>query len=62
MYLKKKQKRASKEFKRKPHVVRAGESMYDVAQRYGIRLKNLYKMNHLDSNYQIRVGDRLRVR
>ncbi|MCI5876237.1 MAG: glucosaminidase domain-containing protein [Prevotella sp.] len=62
VYLKKKQKRASKEFKRKPHVVRAGESMYDVAQRYGIRLKNLYKMNHLDANYQIRVGDRLRVR
>ena len=36
--------------------------MYDVAQRYGIRLKNLYKMNHLDANYQIRVGDQLRVR
>lgn len=62
IYLKKKQKRAPKEFKRVPHVVQPGESMYDIAQRYGIRLESLYKMNRLSPAYQIQVGQRLRVR
>lgn len=62
IYLKKKQKKAPKNFKGTPHVVRAGESLYDIAQKYGIRLKSLYKMNHLDATYQVRVGDTLRVR
>lgn len=35
--------------------------MHAIAQKYGIRLKSLYKMNHLDATYQIKVGDRLRV-
>ena len=61
IYLKKKQKRADKAFKRRPHTVRPGESMYSIAQLYGIRLKSLYKKNHLTPDYQIRVGDRLRV-
>lgn len=62
VYLKKKQKRATKEYKRKPHTVQPGESLYDIAQKYGIRLESLYKMNHLEADYQIRVGDKLRVR
>ena len=62
VYLKKKQKRAEKQYRRTPHVVRAGESMYSIAQLYGIRLKILYKMNHLEPDYEIQVGDRLRVR
>lgn len=61
VYLKKKQKRAAKEYRRKPHIVRAGESMYSIAQRYGIRLKSLYDKNNLSPNYQIQVGDALRV-
>ena len=35
--------------------------MYDIAQKYGIRLKSLYKMNHLSPDYQIRPGAQLRV-
>lgn len=62
VYLKKKQKRAEKQYRRTPHVVRAGESMYSIAQLYGIRLKSLYKMNHLEPDYEIQVGDQLRVR
>lgn len=61
IYLKKKQKRAEKQYKRVPHVVKAGESMYSIAQTYGIRLKDLYKKNHLDGDYVPRVGDKLRV-
>jgi len=61
IYLKKKQTRAEKRFKKHPHVVKAGESMYSIAQFYGIRLKSLYRKNSLSPDYQIRPGDRLRV-
>lgn len=61
IYLKKKQKRATKDFKNRPHTIRAGESMYDIAQFYGIRLKNLYKMNRLSPDFTPRVGEQLRV-
>lgn len=62
IYLEKKQKKASKVFKGKPHIVKAGESMYSIAQMYGIRLKNLYKMNHMSPDDGIMVGQQLRVR
>ena len=61
IYLKKKQKHAPKEYKNRPHVVQPGESMYSIAQRYGIRLKSLYQMNNLPPTHQIRVGEQLRV-
>jgi len=62
IYLKKKQSKALKQFKGHPHVVKSGESMYTIAQMYGVRLESLYKMNRLSSDYQIRVGDRIKVR
>ena len=36
--------------------------MYSISQKYGIRLKNLYKINHLDPDFTIRVGYQLRLR
>lgn len=62
IYLKKKQKKAEKAYKNRPHRVKDGESMYSIAQYYGIRVKSLYKMNHLQPNYTIKVGDYLKVR
>ena len=44
------------------HHVRQGESMYSIAQLYGIRLKNLYKMNFRSADYVPEAGDLLRVR
>ncbi len=61
VYLKKKRRRAPKDYKQRPHVVKAGESMYMISQFYGIRLKNLYKKNHLKPDHQICVGEVLRV-
>ena len=61
IYLKKKRSKADKSYKRRPHIVKPGESMYSIAQFYGMRLKNLYKKNDLTPDYQIRVGDTLRV-
>ena len=62
IWLKKKQKRAPKEYKGRLHYVRQGESMYSIAQKYGIRLESLYKMNNLSPDYDIRVGDGLKLR
>jgi len=61
VYLKKKRKKAEKQFKNRPHTVKPGESMYGISQMYGIRLKSLYKKNKLSADYQIRVGDKLKV-
>ena len=62
VYLEKKQKKAEKKYKKHPHVVKSGESMYSIAQKYGIRMKNLYKKNKLDARtYKLKVGDKLRV-
>ncbi len=62
IWLKKKQSKAPKDYKGRLHYVRSGESMYSIAQQYGIRLKSLYKMNKLSPDYQIKVGDGLRLR
>jgi LysM repeat protein len=63
LYLRKKKSKASKEYKDNPHIVQPGQSMYDIAQMYGIRLKKLYKINKLKPRkYQIEVGDTIRLR
>ena len=61
IYMEKKRSKAEKMYKNQPHVVRANESLYDIAQLYGIRLKYLYKKNGLPLDYVPRPGDRLRV-
>ena len=61
IYLKKKRTNADKSFRDVPHVVKSGESMYLISQKYGIQLKSLYKKNGLTPDYQIKVGDKLRV-
>lgn len=60
IYLEKKNRRAHKNYK--THVVRTGESMYLISQRYGIRLDRLYKMNDRPANYAPQTGDVLRLR
>ena len=61
IYLKKKNKKAQAPYI--DHVVRSGESMHSISQKYGIRLKNLYKMNKKKMDeYVPEVGERLRLR
>lgn len=62
IWLKKKQKRAPKEYKDHLYYVKAGDSMYSIAQKYGIRLKSLYKLNRMSADYDLRIGDALRLR
>ena len=62
IYLKKKAKKAPKSYVDRLHYVRAGESMYSISQLYGIRMKNLYKMNNMTPYDNIVIGQGLRLR
>ncbi len=60
IYLKKKNKKARKPYE--AYIVRDGDSMHSISQKFGIRLKNLYKMNRRGDDYVPEVGDTLRLR
>ncbi|MBR4846442.1 MAG: glucosaminidase domain-containing protein [Bacteroidaceae bacterium] len=60
IYLEKKNRRAHKGYKL--HVVKSGDSMYTISQRYGIRLERLYKMNGKSLDYTPTLGEILRLR
>lgn len=60
VYFEKKKSRANKPYFE--HVVQIGESMHSISQRYGIRVKNLYRMNKRDLEYVPVEGDVLKLR
>ena len=60
VYLEKKKKKADQPYFE--HVVKIGESMHRISQLYGIRLKNLYKINKKDWEYIPTEGDVIRLR
>lgn len=62
VFLEKKAKKADAKYKDYWHKVKQGESMYGIAQYYGIRLENLYKLNFKDGSYLPIAGDLLKVR
>jgi membrane-bound lytic murein transglycosylase D len=43
----------------KRHVVRRGETLYDVSKRYGVSLTQLAKVNRLKINHRTMAGERL---
>lgn len=62
VYLEKKEKKADKSHKKKYHAVRVGESMHSIAQRYGMRMETLYKINRKSPGYLPKCGDLLLIR
>ena len=44
------------------HTVQAGETLHSISQYYGIRLKNLAKMNHIKENADLVAGTTLLLR
>lgn len=60
VYLKPKKGQAVKGLDK--HVVEEGETMRSIAQRYGVRLKNLYKINEMADDSIIREGDIIKLR
>lgn len=60
VYIEKKKKKADKP--NYDHVVQVGESMHSIAQKYGIQIKSLYKINKKHKDYIPEEGDVLKLR
>jgi LysM repeat protein len=60
VYFQKKKSKADKPYYE--HIVQVGESMHSISQLYGIKVKNLYKMNKKDYEYVPVEGDILKLR
>ena len=58
VFLEKKSKQGDKDF----YVVQKNESLYDVAQKNGIRLQSLYEYNNLTGNENIYAGSKLMLK
>lgn len=58
IYLQPKRYKGDEEF----HIVRQGETMRDISQQHGIRLKTLYKKNNMVVGTQPKVGDTLNLK
>lgn len=60
LYLQPKRRKASVEFSY--HTVEAGETMYDISQMYGIKLKKLYQLNLMNPGEEPDVDDEIHLR
>jgi hypothetical protein len=60
LYLQKKNKKYKG--KEKYHIVRAGQTMYDIAQLYGLRLKSLIKLNKVYKDKIPLAGTKIRLK
>ncbi len=58
IYLQPKRNKANEEF----HIVKQSETMRDISQLYGVKLKKLYKKNALIVGTQPHVGDKIFLR
>ena len=58
IFLEKKSKEGDKDF----YIVQSNETLYDVAQKNGIRLQNLYEYNSLTPDQKIFAGSRLKLK
>ncbi len=57
-YYEKKAKKAEQEF----HVLRVGQSLWEVSQEHGIRLDQLMRLNRIESDERVRDGRKLHIR
>jgi LysM repeat protein len=53
------QAKKGKNTKAKAHVVKAGETLRDISQQYGVKLEKLKKRNDLEDDDVIKAGDKL---
>ena len=60
VYFEAKKSRANKPYFE--HIVQIGESMHSISQKYGMKVKNLYKMNKQNYEYVPEEGNVLRLR
>ncbi len=59
VYIQPKKKSAEKA---KVHEVKGGETMHFISQKYGIKLKYLYKWNNFEPNTAVKTGQKIKLR
>lgn len=57
VYLQRKQSKSAVNY----HILGIGETLRDVAQKYAVRLKALYRLNNLKKNTELKPGQKLRL-
>ena len=62
IYTQKKQNKGPKDMEGKWHHIKRGESMYSIAQLYGVNVKVLYKINFKSTDFTPSEGDIIMVR
>jgi hypothetical protein len=55
VYLQPKRRSADEKY----HIVKDGETLYEISQQYGVRLYNLYKRNGMEPGTQLRRGQKI---
>ena len=55
VYIEAKKKKAEKEF----HIVAAGETLHSIAQSYGVQVRELYAKNHMKSDSELKIGQKI---
>lgn len=58
LFLQPKRSKANVEY----HVVQKGESLWDISQKFGVKLKKIYKRNDIQEGARARVGQKLELR
>ena len=53
------QPKRNKAAKAKTHVVQQGETLRDISQRYGVKMKKLQKRSGFDAGYEVKPGDKV---
>lgn len=59
LYIQPKRKKSVKE---RTHTVKPGETMYDISQLYGVKVKWLYKHNYMPPGSQPKAGETIKLR
>lgn len=60
VYVQSKKKEAAKGIEK--HVIESDDTLREIAQRYGVKLDRIYKMNALDGSYVPKEGDIIKLR
>lgn len=60
IYVEKKRAKGDKFLEK--HIAEQGDTMYDISQKYGIRLNDLYKMNNMKKGVRIYDGQEIKLR
>jgi LysM repeat protein len=55
-------KRDKAEYGKETHIAVEGESMYQISQLYGVKVKSLYQMNRMEENSELEAGTTIWLR